>query len=71
MFDNPCFSPFPYDESLILWLTYTPSDKAGQVWYIVSNVIRTEYYLYKGKKKTKWVSDNPLTLYPHIKEKGE
>lgn len=67
MFDNPCFSPFPYDKNLVLWLTYTPSDKTGQVWYIVSNVIRTEYYLYKGKKKTKWVSDNPLALYDHMK----
>lgn len=62
-----CYSPFPYDESLILWLTYTSDNQSHQKWYIASNVIRTEYYLYKGKKKTKWVSDSPLALYPYIK----
>ena len=67
MLETTVNSQFQFDKSLILWLTYTSSDKDGQVWYIVSNVIRTEYYLYKGKKKTKWMSDNPLTLYDHMK----
>ena len=67
MLETTVYSQFQFDKSLILWLTYTSSDKDGQVWYIVSNVIRTEYYLYKGKKKTKWMSDNPLTLYDHMK----
>jgi hypothetical protein len=67
MLETTVNSQFQFDKSLILWLTYTSSDKDGQVWHIVSNVIRTEYYLYKGKKKTKWMSDNPLTLYDHMK----
>lgn len=65
MFDNPCYSPFPYDKSLILWLTQM--GESGTTYYIVSDAFRRKYYLWKEKKKTRWESDNPMSLYPHIK----
>lgn len=66
MFDNPCYSPFPFDKSYLLWLTYTST--TGQVWFITSDVMRLEYQLWKGKKKTARKADNPTDLYKYIKE---
>ena len=65
MFDKTVCNKFPYDETMLLWLTHI--SETGQVWYITSNAIRTKYQLWKGKKKTKWESDNPLSLYDKIK----
>lgn len=65
MFDETVCNKFPYDKTLLLWLTY--KSETGQIWYITSNAIRTKYQLWKGKKKTKWESDNPLSLYDKIK----
>lgn len=67
MFDSTICSEFPIDKSYYLWVTYTSNDPQGQVWYITSNKQRTAYQLWKGKKKTKWESDNPLSLYEKIK----
>lgn len=67
MLETTVNSQFQFDKTLLLWLTYTSSDKDGQIWYITSDFTRTKYQLWKGKKKTKWESDNPLSLYTHIK----
>ena len=65
MFDNPCYSPFPFDKSYLLWVTV--KGESGNIYYIVSDVLRTEYYLWKGKKKTAKKSDNPMDLYKYVK----
>ena len=67
MLDSTIYNVFPYDESMLLWVTYTSSASSGQTWYITSDTLRREYQLWKGKKKTKWESDNPLSLYNKIK----
>ena len=66
MFDETVCSIFSIDKNYLLWLTYTT--ESGQVWYITSDILRTEYQLWKGKKKTKYKSDNPTDLYKYIKE---
>lgn len=48
-----------------LWLTYT--SETGQVWRIVSDSMRIEYYLLKGNKMTRYKSDNPTSLYKYMK----
>ena len=65
MLDSTICNPFPYDETMLLWVTVV--GESGTTYYIVSDTLRQEYYLYKGKKKTKWESDNPLSLYDKIK----
>ena len=65
MLDSTICNPFPYDETMLLWVTVI--GESGTTYYIVSDTLRQEYYLYKGKKKTKWESDNPLSLYNKIK----
>ena len=67
MLDSTVCTPFPYDKTMLLWVTYTASDKDGQVWYITSDTMRREYQLWKGKKKTAKKSSNPMDLYKHIK----
>lgn len=67
MLDSAICNVFPYDETMLLWVTYTSSDSSGQTWYVTSDVSRHTYQLWKGKKKTKWESDNPLSLYDKIK----
>lgn len=69
MLDSCVTNRFQYDKNLLLWLTYTGED--GQVWYIVSDLYRNEYQLWKDNKKTRYISDNPEDLYKHIKDKGE
>lgn len=67
MLETTVNSQFQFDKSLILWVTYTSSDKDGQIWYITSDRMRLQYQLWKGSKKTKWSSDNPLDLNKYIK----
>ena len=67
MLDSVIFNVFPHDETMLLWVTYTSSDSSGQTCYITSDTLRRKYQLWKGKKKTKWESDNPLSLYDKIK----
>lgn len=66
MIDETICSIFPIDKNYYLWLTHTCEN--GQVWYITSDILRTEYQLWKGKKRTKYKSDNPTNLYKYIKE---
>ena len=65
--DSTVCSVFPYDETMLLWVTYTASDSSGQTWYITSDTMRREYQLWKGKKKTAKKSTNPMDLYKYIK----
>ena len=66
MLETTVNSQFQFDKTLLLWLTYK-SEANGQIWYVTSDVSRRTYQLWKGKKKTKWESDNPLSLYAHMK----
>lgn len=52
MLDSTVCNVFPYDETMLLWVTYVSSDSSGQTWYITSDTLRREYQLWKGKKKT-------------------
>lgn len=65
MLETTVNSQFQFDKSLILWVTI--KGESGTTYYIVSDILRTKYQLWKGKKKTKWESDNPLSLYDKIK----
>lgn len=58
-------SQFQFDKNLILWLTI--KGESGTTYYVVSDIFRNEYQLWKGAKKTKWSSDNPLDLNKYIK----
>lgn len=64
MFEETVCSEFPIDSNYFLWLTYTANKTT---WYVTSDRMRRSYQLWKGKKKTKWESDNPLSLYNKIK----
>ena len=65
MFDSTICNVFPYDETMLLWVTAV--GESGTTYYIVSDTLRQEYYLYKGKKKTAKKSSNPMDLYKYIK----
>ena len=65
MFDNTVCNEFPLDKTLLLWLT--AKGESGATYYIVSDNLRREYFLYKGKKKTAKKSENPTDLYKYIK----
>ena len=65
MFDETVCNKFPYDETMLLWVTAV--GESGTTYYIVSDTLRQEYYLYKGKKKTAKKSSNPMDLYKYIK----
>ena len=67
MLDSTICNVFPYDETMLLWVTYTSSDTSGQTWYITSDTLRREYQLWKGKKKTAKKSEIPTDLYKYIK----
>jgi hypothetical protein len=67
MLDITICNVFPYDETMLLWVTYISSDSSGQTWYITSDTLRREYQLWKGKKKTAKKSSNPMDLYKYIK----
>lgn len=65
MLDSTVCNIFPIDNNYFLWVQYT--SESGQIWYVTSDKMRTMYQLWKGNKKTAKESDNPLTLYKHIK----
>lgn len=65
MLDSTVCIPFPYDETMLLWVTVI--GESGAIYYIVSDTLRQEYYLYKGKKKTAKKSENPQDLYKYVK----
>ena len=67
MLDTTILTPYNVgSERFYLWLTYTT--ETNKVYQIVSNVTRTEYYLFKNNKQTRYKSDNPCELYKYIKE---
>ena len=49
MLDSTICNAFPYDETMLLWATVI--GEGGTTYYIVSDTLRQEYYLYKDKKK--------------------
>lgn len=65
MFDSTIYNVFPYDETMLLWVTVI--GESGTTYYIVSDTLRQEYYLYKGKKKTAKKSEIPTDLYKFVK----
>lgn len=65
MLDSTVCNVFPYDETMLLWVTAV--GESGTTYYIVSDTLRQEYYLYKGKKKTAKKSSNPMDLYKYVK----
>jgi hypothetical protein len=65
MLDTTICNVFPYDKTMLLWVTVT--GESGTTYYIVSDTLRQEYYLYKGKKKTAKKSSNPMDLYKYVK----
>lgn len=67
MIDETIENYFPINKDYLLWVTHKTRD--GQLWYIVSDLLRNEYYLFKGKRQLKHKSDNPQDLYKYIKEK--
>ena len=65
MYNDTCTTKFPLDETLLLWVTQI--SETGKTYYIVSDTLRREYILYKGKKPTRYKSTNPLELYKYVK----
>lgn len=65
MFNSTICNVFPYDETMLLWVTVI--GESGTTYYIASDTLRQEYYLYKGKKKTAKKSSNPMDLYKYVK----
>lgn len=65
MLETTVNSQFQFDKTLLLWLTY--KGESGTTYYIVSDNLRREYYLYKGKKKTGKKSETPTDLYKYVK----
>ena len=66
MFDDTVCTPFQYDDTLLLWVTYKCED--GNFYYVVSNQQRTEYYLYKNKRRLAKRSDIPTDLYKNFEK---
>lgn len=67
MIDDTVANYFPINNNFLLWVTHKTTD--GQLWYVVSDLFRNEYYLFKGKRQLRYKSDIPLDLYKYIKEK--
>lgn len=66
MLDPTILTPYDVGSArYYLWLTYTTETKT--VYQVVSDVMRTEYYLFKNNKQTRYKSDNPMTLYKYMK----
>jgi hypothetical protein len=65
MLETTVNSQFQFDKSLILWVTV--KGESGATYYIVSDALRREYYLYKGEKKTAKKSEIPTDLYKYVK----
>ena len=65
MLDSTVCNVFPYDETMLLWLTVVGD--SGTTYFVTSDQFRREYFLFKGKKKTAKKSTNPLDLYKYVK----
>lgn len=65
MLDETVCTEFEYDPQYFVWLTY--KSKSGNIYYVVSDKMRTEYYLFKNKRKLTKKSDNPEALYKFMK----
>lgn len=65
MLDSCITNYFPHDKNLLLWVTAI--SESGQTYYIVSDVNRNEYSLWKGSKPTRYKSENPEELNGYIK----
>lgn len=65
MLDETVCTEFKYDPQYFVWLTY--KSKSGNIYYVVSDKMRTEYYLFKNKRKLAKKSDNPEALYKFMK----
>lgn len=65
MLDPTILTPFEFNPEYYLWLTYT--SESGQVWYITSNYLRTEYQLWKGKRKMAKTAIDANELYKYMK----
>lgn len=64
MIDDTVCNIFPIDNNYLLWLTY--KSQSGCLYYVVSDMLRNEYYLFKGKRKLAKKSDNPCNLYKYM-----
>lgn len=56
---------FQIDSNYLLWVTEI--GESGNIYYIVSDKMRTRYFLFKGNKKLAKESANPLDLEKYIK----
>ena len=56
---------FPIDSNYLLWVTEI--GESGNIYYIVSDKQRTNYFLFKGSKKLAKESVNPLDLEKYIR----
>lgn len=65
MINETVCTVFALAPEYFLWLTYT--SESGTVYYVVSDKLRTEYYLFKGKRKLAKKSSNPSDLYAFMK----
>lgn len=65
MLDPTVTNIFPLDSSLLLWLTY--KSEGGHFYYVVSDMFRNEYYLFKDKRRLAKKSSNPCDLYKYMK----
>lgn len=63
--DETVCTEFEYDPQYYVWLTYKSEN--GHFYYVVSDKMRNEYYLFKGKRKLTKKSNNPTDLYKHLK----
>lgn len=63
--DPTVYNEFPLNKEMLLWVTVT--GESGNIYYIVSDKLRREYYLYKGNKQTAKKAENPSDLYKYVK----
>ena len=63
--DPTVYNEFPLNKEMLLWVTVT--GESGNVYYVVSDKLRREYFLWKGNKQTAKKSANPMDLYKYIK----
>lgn len=65
MLDSTVSNYFPYNKNLLLWVTEI--SETGKTYYIVSDTLRREYYLYNNKNKMLIESKSPIELSKRIK----
>ena len=63
--DPTVYNEFPLNKEMLLWVTVT--GESGNIYYIVSDKLRREYFLWKGNKQTAKKSTNPTDLYKYVK----